>query len=335
MRWANLIANFVLLCLSALFLGICFASLSGHWNETFDLINQFIWLIIITLIGLSFFIYLILREHASRWARRCFQGLAFVSTLAIAGLSLASWVLPSSGRAPEGVPQSQFTIATHNLWGRNITPERAVEVLISSNADIIALQESFGRSRRVPDLLSEAYPYRADCHRYAVALMSKFPIEASRCLERSSEGDYPPPSAWADIRLPSGEVIRVLTVHMTWPEPLKDQGQQRRALAANLEDFDHDRLIVVGDFNAAAPSFALRRLERVINLPRRTHNIPTWPSHRVGRLGEDKTFSFLRPVTGIDHVFAGRDIITLDIYAGDDTGSDHRPIIATLGLKAD
>ncbi|WP_019961521.1 endonuclease/exonuclease/phosphatase family protein [Woodsholea maritima] len=335
MRWANLFANLVLLGFSALFIGLSFASLTGHWNETFDLINHFIWVILITLMGLSFFSYLLLRETALRWARRGFQLFALLSLMSISSLTLASWLIPSSGYAPQGSTSESFTIATHNLWGRNLTPERAVDVLIATGADIIAMQESFGRSGRVPDQLSEAYRYRANCHRHAVALVSKYPMEDSGCLERTLQGDYPPPAAWADIRLPSGDLIRVLTVHMTWPEPLKDQGQQRRALAANLEGFEHDRLIVVGDFNAAAPSFALRRLERVINLPRRTHNIPTWPSHRVGRLGEDKTWSVLRPVAGIDHVFAGRDFVTLDVHAGDDTGSDHRPIIATLGMKAD
>ena len=337
MRWTRVWADFLLFCLGLGLIGFTGMALSGEWIETFDLVNHFLWLKVAGLIFLTACLYLAYRESASLWARRWIRFIALpFFCLALSGLGLAAWLIPSTPRVANTSTSGEIIrLATHNVWGRNQTPERATDLLVASGAHIVGVQETFGTSHRVPDDLRAHFPYSAACSAYAVALVSLYPIEESGCLPRSEAGDYPPPGAWALIRLPSGKLISVVTVHMTWPEPLHHQGQQRRALNVFLKRFDPKTLIVMGDFNAAAPSFALRRIERTIGLPRRTHHLATWPSHRNVIVGEDKHWPWLRPLAGIDHVFAGRNFVTLDVHAGDDTGSDHRPVIATLALMAD
>ncbi|MEN0652454.1 MULTISPECIES: endonuclease/exonuclease/phosphatase family protein [Hyphobacterium] len=238
---------------------------------------------------------------------------------------------------PAGTP---VTVVTHNLWGRNATPEAAVERIIETDADIVALQEAFGTAWVVPELLEEAYPNRADCDRYASVIVTRLPIVESGCLDwwwwrtRDGQTDTPffhaPPASWATIRMDDGSEITVVSVHMTWPDPIRRQDEQREGLAYMVQAFAQDRLIVMGDFNAAAPSRALARFERDLDLRRITPGMATWPSESLWA----NRFGVVSPVptmmTGIDHVFVGAEIIGWEVDRGPDTGSDHRPIRARI-----
>lgn len=241
---------------------------------------------------------------------------------------------PTSGGGPDSV------FVTHNLWGRNATPEAAVDHILEMDGDIVALQEAFGTTWVVPELLQDAYPNRADCERYGSVIVSRLTITASGCLDwwwwrtRDGQSDTPffhaPPASWATIRLRDGREVTVVSVHMTWPDPLSSQDEQRESLALMLQAFPQDSLVVMGDFNAAAPSQALARFERDLGLTRITPGMATWPSESLWA----NRFGAVSPVpsmmTGIDHVFVGADIIGWEVDRGPDTGSDHRPIRALI-----
>ncbi|HAQ34184.1 MAG: hypothetical protein CMF74_07730 [Maricaulis sp.] len=243
---------------------------------------------------------------------------------------------PTSGGGPD------ITIVTHNLWGRNTSPVSAATRLTALDADIVALQEAFGTAWTVPDLLSEDYPYRADCENYASTIVSRLEITDSGCLDwwwwrtldghRDADFFHAPPAAWATIRLADGGFITVVSVHMTWPDPLRHQNDQRRGLARLLSAFPQDRLIVMGDFNASSPSSALSRFDRDLGLRRITRGIATWPSQSLW----NNRFGVTPPVptmmTGIDHIFVGEDVLGWEVQRGPDTGSDHRPIWARIFL---
>lgn len=239
--------------------------------------------------------------------------------------------------SPNGMP---VTVVTHNLWGRNATPQAAADRIIEMDGDIVALQEAFGTAWVVPELLQDAYPQRAACDRYASVIVSRLPILESGCLDwwwwitLDGREDTPffhaPPAAWATIRLPDGSDVTVVSVHMTWPDPLSNQDQQRRGLARMLAAFPQDRLVVMGDFNAAAPSQALARFERDLGLARITRGLATWPSESLwsNRAGASSPVPTM--MSGIDHIFVGDRIYGWTVETGPDTGSDHRPVRATL-----
>lgn len=240
---------------------------------------------------------------------------------------------------PAGTP---VTVVTHNLWGRNATPEAATERIIEMNGDIVALQEAFGTAWVVPELLEETYPNRADCDRYASVVVTRLPIVESGCLDwwwwRSLEGQreapffHAPPASWATILLRDGREVTVVSVHMTWPDPLAHQDEQREGLAFMLQAFPQDSLIVMGDFNSAAPSQALARFERDLGLERITRGRATWPSESLwaNRAGMPSPVPTM--MTGIDHVFVGERLMGWSVETGLDTGSDHRPVEARLIL---
>lgn len=241
---------------------------------------------------------------------------------------------------PDGTP---VRVVTHNLWGRNATPEAAVDRIIEMDADIVALQEAFGTAWVVPELLEGAYPNRADCDQYGSVIVTRLPIAASGCLDwwwwRSIEGNsdapffHAPPASWATIRLRDDREITVVSVHMTWPDPLSNQDEQRESLALMLQAFPQDSLIVMGDFNAAAPSQSLARFERDLHLRRITRGMATWPSESLwaNRAGAPSPVPTM--MAGIDHIFVGEQLMGWIVETGPDTGSDHRPVKATLVLS--
>lgn len=141
-----------------------------------------------------------------------------------------------------------------------------------------------------------------------------------------------PPAAWARFAGPDGSVFHVVSVHMDWPSPLGVQDCERANLAMHLARFPNDRLIVLGDFNAADPSTALDRLARDFQLNRLTFGIPSFPSE--GRFKHGLRL-IPAPILGIDHVFAGDDWELLEASPLGNTGSDHRPVRATLRLRTD
>jgi len=124
----------------------------------------------------------------------------------------------------------------------------------------------------------------------------------------------------------------IVSVHLTWPFPSAAQDCQRRNLARAIAREPQDTLIVMGDFNAAAPSRALARIERDLDLERRSIALPSWPSE--GLFTRDGGMAPPLPpmLVGIDHIFAGDAWQTVSIHAGPDTGSDHRPLVARMRL---
>jgi len=267
---------------------------------------------------------------------------------ALALLAICAPVAPEVWRASESYfdPAATTTlpgnaaflsVTTHNLWGRNPQSSTATATLIEMNADVLALQEAFGESG---DELRAHYAYEANCTRHSTRLLSNLEIIESGCVQNllieNSPPDFEwwtldfPPSTWARIRLRNGETAVVVSVHMTWPDPLSVQNEQRRNLATQLARFDTDRLIVLGDFNAAAPSVALEHMERDFGLERRTILLPTWPSQGIWQRFGLENFPVPSMFTGIDHVFAGEAWTTLSVRRGPNTGSDHRPVMVRL-----
>jgi endonuclease/exonuclease/phosphatase (EEP) superfamily protein YafD len=275
-----------------------------------------------------------------RW-KRFWISLAGLAAICVPVIPELWGSLNSQHYAPYPANSTLLSVGTHNLWGRNSEASNATATLVEMNADVLALQEAFGESGDVTTELRSHYAYEANCTRHSTRLLSNLEIIESGCMQDLLIASLPtqaewwrhqfPPSTWARIRLRNGETAVVVAVHMTWPDPLSVQNEQRRNLAQQLQQFDQDRLIVLGDFNAASPSIALSRMERDFGLERRTFLLPTWPSQGIGQRFGFGDISVPTMFTGIDHVFAGEAWTTLSVERGPNTGSDHRPVMVRLG----
>tara|TARA_R110000868_G_scaffold57591_2_gene177832 strand:+ start:66147 stop:67139 length:993 start_codon:yes stop_codon:yes gene_type:complete len=260
---------------------------------------------------------------------------------------LALIVLPARGEItasrhqPSAAPSgASLTLVTHNLWGKGGDHAgEIVRILTADAPDLIALQEVRKGGLAVAAALSEHYPHAADCGDGPTRLLSRHPFLRSGCLEGWKPANRLPwlrvmPAAWAEIALPDGQSAVIVAIHLPWPEPLNAQAEAIDGLAALFEDFDADRIIVLGDFNAAGPAMIHDRMARAWNLRRRTHGIASWPSESFVRAFGLPRLPFPSMLAGIDHVYAGADWETQRVGRLSDTGSDHRPLVAVLRLHA-
>jgi endonuclease/exonuclease/phosphatase family metal-dependent hydrolase len=168
------------------------------------------------------------------------------------------------------LPIRRVVAATYNIHrcigtdGR-YSPARTAAVIEELEADIIGLQEvdtrlSAGRSLDQLTFLARRLGFHAAAGlniakrrgHYGNALLSRWPIDASRLIDLTVPGREPRGAVDAEVRLPespAGAVLRVIITHLGlrgW-----ERRQQIKALLAYLDpDADPAQpLLVMGDFN--------------------------------------------------------------------------------------
>ncbi len=318
---------------TGLLCGLAFLLMLAPLWRGFDALRE-IWPILLVIAALA---ALSVQANRHRGARLLSLAAFAVVLLPGVGETLHAWRGTPADPAPGAY---EIAIGTHNLWGRNASPMQAATLLPPRAPDVLALQESFGKARETGEALAAQYAFGARCR--SNRLLSSLPILDSGCVELPpavlAAATIPcdwemPPAVWARIQLPDGSEAVFVSVHLTWPFPGATQDCQRRGLSRALAQWPQERLVVMGDFNAAAPAFALARLDRDLGLTRRSIGIATFPAE--GRF--QQAGLGIPPVPpmllGIDHIFAGDDWETVSIEAGPNTGSDHRPLLATLRLR--
>lgn len=154
-----------------------------------------------------------------------------------------------------------LTIATYNIHGAvgtdgNFEPGRVAGVLLEINADIIALQEVPLGGAGMPNVLKiledatgfvavEGYTFSVSGRRYGNAVLSRYPIIASRRIDISFGSREPRGALDADISC-HGHPLRVIATHLGL-RPAERHEQIRKL----LQVFDTDQMAVVlmGDVN--------------------------------------------------------------------------------------
>ena len=212
----------------------------------------------------------------------------------------------------------RLKVLTYNTWFRNDDWPALETYLRKEDADIVVMMEYGPSKRPMLDKLKDLYPYQRDCisvtHCFLV-LLSKTPFEKAG----HKTGWKGPPIIWAKF----GDEFSGLTVigaHLSRPPFAKFQLRQMQMLSGEVLKRGGP-VIVAGDFNATRWSHMLDAFEAGSGLQRLT-GAPTWP-----------TFFFGFPQLGIDHIFVSRGIRLLSSpHRGEDVGSDHLPISATLAV---
>ena len=291
-------------------------SLGGAWSGRLDVLAHFspVW----AGIGLA----------------AALAGLVLQSRMA-GGLGLAGLVLAlvlivpevmAASALPRGpAPGTGLKIVEFNLWGRNRDQDGTAAWILAQDADIIVLEEAFGGTERILAALRREYPHVTPCRRSpcsSVIMSREAPLDAGDMVRLPGEAHLS--GAWATFRTPRGP-FTVVGAHFTWPIPVGPQRMQRRVLLRTIAPFDRNRLIVAGDFNTAPWSFAMRRLDRALEIPRYSRAMPSWPAARFSRFN----ILFPFPFMPIDHVYAGR-AWRVQVTRGPRLGSDHYPLVIRL-----
>lgn len=234
-----------------------------------------------------------------------------------AGASALVWLavfLPAIVPAPaHGDPS--VTVVSENVDADNADPARTVAALAARHPQVIALQELTPQSAAVAlDTLKTAYP-----HHYivgTVGVWSSLPLSGEQSLTLGLGWKR---ALRVDVKTDAGTVgIYALHAASLRPGKFAQRDEMLHSLASALRADKAQRLIAVGDFNAASTDRAFRQLLGTVNEPATTQwGLGfTWPAHF--------------PVARVDHILE-RGLTTTSSTVLPANGSDHRPI--EVGLR--
>ena len=228
-----------------------------------------------------------------------------------------------------------FTVMTYNVGAGLAPPQRLVEVLRRSGADLIGLQElAPEQGAAIARQLTALYPHQA-LHPSGIpgkGVISRFPVHETELLDLHPDR----PDLQATVDTPEGEVT-VIVAHP--PPPRFGRNRLRHATQANEQIARIAAPATRGppaDFNRVGGQAGYRQLRQsglidafgeVGRGPGFT--LPTRWSHLAYRghpLGEIP----LPPLLRVDYVWHTSHFRAIESWIGPNAGSDHLPVLATL-----
>lgn len=249
----------------------------------------------------------------------------------------ANVILPETVAALQARPTAPATgivrMMTHNLFGMNYEMEKVTAAIFAEDPDIIVLQEYFGeQATDLHPALLQKYPYFVRCRggkRANLGLYSRIPFEQvdDGACPNNAYGTTRTAHILARFQTQDGTSFSVMTTHLDWPIPVARQQEQLGALSAVVDTIDGP-LILAGDFNSTAWSYALRDFVASNGLARETLNMLTFPMSWYYLGAWRGTVPFLP----LDHVMTRGGIVVHDIHTGRPTASDHLPVVLSFSV---
>lgn len=296
----------------------------GYWVPFFDLFNHlqlflFFGTLAAAILALLFQV------------NRAWKGFALIGFAVSAWTFAPEWLSSLAPRQPVS-DVTTIKVMTHNIFGLNYNMRRVDAAIREEDPDIIALQEFFPEQAGLADLLKDRYPYGVRCQggkRANLGLYSKIPfttqMSEGECPE-NAQGTQRTAHIIVKFQLSTGASFSLMTTHMDWPYPIERQRDEFKAAADAVNAIDGP-LLVVGDFNSTPWSYAMKSFEANTGLRRETRNLLTYPELFTVPSGLVR----LEPFLPLDHVFQ-RGMIVSELHLGDQTGSDHLPVIFTVSV---
>lgn len=239
-----------------------------------------------------------------------------VAPVAIAVTPELVRAIPAAGKGGEGV-----RILTHNVWRDNTDPAGTAQAIVDAKPDVVLLQEVDGSFRPMLVALRQHFPHATDCPPGCeLAIFSRWPIVARDYFLKDEGGrSFGPPLLWARIAGSGGPPFTVATLH--YPRLSSPRhAERRRAMARALARIDRGPLIVGGDMNLTPWAAAMREQDRAfVPLTRMTRALASWRAPL--------------PLLPIDQLYAGEDWGLVEARRLPATGSDHYPLLITLGRR--
>jgi endonuclease/exonuclease/phosphatase family metal-dependent hydrolase len=176
-------------------------------------------------------------------------------------MNLSSEMIVARPSANIGFSPWPLTVTTYNIHGaigtdRLFSPERIGRVLREIKADIVALQEVPLGGPDIPNVAAllermtgliavEGYTYSVGGRRYGNAVLSRYPVLATRSINISFDAREPRGALDADIYC-HGHPLRVIATHLGLRP-----AERRHQIRTLLQVFDTDRMpvILLGDVN--------------------------------------------------------------------------------------
>ncbi|KQR24529.1 hypothetical protein ASF79_04940 [Agreia sp. Leaf335] len=240
---------------------------------------------------------------------------AFVPLVAWAFMFGAS-IVPLEWTAPPA-SASTLTVASQNVEASSGTGAASAADLVATGAQVVAIQEIDDASRdEISSVLDAAYEYSYQVG--TVGLWSSYPILNAQPWDLGLGWQR---ALAADLETPEG-LVSIYVIHAASAR-LGDHGdrdEMLKNLADVLPNDENDRVIAVGDFNAASTDRAFKPILSQLSEPNQSDGLFgfTWPASPFA-------------VTRLDHFLQrGLDVTSNTVIPAG--GSDHLAIVATVNL---
>ena len=243
---------------------------------------------------------------------------------------------------------AELRVMAFNVLVTNRDVEAIAGAVDAAQPDLIAFAElGTGMDAALAQWLGATYPYRT-LHRlpganFGSGIYSRWPLDDLGSLQTGLGLR----SAAADVHTPDG-TVRFVALHprSTWldtssldaaeasiAENFRGREAQFAVVCRYLDQWGDRPVILAGDFNTSEFSDAYRCVaQRLRDSYREVGWGPgnTWPAQQTKHV-LSRWLQALAPVTRIDYVFHSRhwDAVEAQVLKMD-TGSDHRPVVASL-----
>lgn len=231
-------------------------------------------------------------------------------------------------------PDADLTLASHNVGAGNSDPTGTARDLAASGADVLALQELTPRvTGTYEQELANAYPYHTVLG--TVGLWSRLPLADTRPIDIMNHGPLAA-TLTADEKAAPNRALRttVATDHGPLAVYVAHLGSVRvnlragfwtasrdigvRALSKAFTDERNERVVLLGDLNGSMDDRALAGVTAQLHSAQDAAGDGfgfTWPTRF--------------PVVRADHILV-RGVRPARSWVLPATGSDHRPVAATI-----
>ncbi|WP_374945580.1 endonuclease/exonuclease/phosphatase family protein [Agreia sp.] len=247
------------------------------------------------------------------------RGRAWVATL----VPVVAWVLmfgasiiPLKWTAP-AASASTLTVASQNIEASSGTGAASAADLVATGAQAVAIQEMDADSSvEISTVLDAAYEYSYQVG--TVGLWSSYPILNAQPWDLGLGWQR---ALAADLETPEG-LVSIYVIHAASARvgDHADRDEMLKNLADVLPHDENDRVIAVGDFNAASTDRAFKPILSQLSEPNQNDGLFgfTWPASPF-------------PLARLDHfVQRGLDVTSNTVIPAG--GSDHLAIVATVNL---
>ena len=246
---------------------------------------------------------------------------AVIAVLAAAGLGVL-WEEP---RRDGG--EVEVTVMTANLFQRNARTEEMQRALLAEDADVLVTMETTKAVLSGPDSFALTYPYKLSLstsgHTLRTVIWSKFPMRDGRLF---LEDLVEPTGAMAIVEVSPDFEFSILGLHLAH-NVVGNQQRQIEAMDVIAESMPMPR-VIVGDLNATAWSYALRRIERLTATRRIGGFRVTWRGFYPTWIGSIRVPLGLQ----LDHILLSNGIGVRKLETRSIPGSDHMAVKARIAL---
>lgn len=256
---------------------------------------------------------------------RRFRSAAFA--LLAASMVLGSFLMwPLYPARANAHAQGHLRIVSFNIYKDNPDIGGAVAWILSQDADIVVLLEAGYAKGDAVARLKAVYPHVYSCRaagRCSTVILSRRPAQDVWPLGAGDPNRRLGLSAVTARFEVSGQTVPITAVHLGRPWPIGDQAAFRAELEAAVATVGRGG-VLLGDFNSAPWTFAMRRLAAAGDLRLASGLTGTWPA--VPPFGNIRL--------PLDQVYLGPCLTSVAFVKGPDLRSDHLPLVTDVATGA-